>query len=147
MAHTRTRRLFKRKLHLHSYMYMDKTSQGRNASSWWSLPRALCCQAFLALRLCARSHRPEPQTALVPSQASTRSQPVITDFTRSQPHWLHSFPGRPRRPHTNHPWLEQSFSTTRRRHQKVPHTSNHRQDSHQRQRKRALRSPCSIGGT
>ncbi len=53
-----------------------------------------CCQAFLALRLCARSQRPAlhsyssmhgPQPhRLVPRQASTRSQPVITDFTRSQ---------------------------------------------------------------
>ncbi len=46
-------------------------------------PAVLSWQAFLALGLCACSQR----TALVLSQASTRSQPVSTDFTRSQPHW------------------------------------------------------------
>ncbi len=79
MAHTRTRRLFKRKLHLHSYMYMDKTSQGRNASSCMMIAAPLRCQAFLALR-----------SPSIRSFSATRT----SDCNRSQPHWLHSFPGR-----------------------------------------------------
>ncbi len=76
MAHTRTWRLFKHKLHHHSYMYMDKTTQGRNASSWWSLPRCAARCSWLSVYALILSD-PNPRqhlfpatlTSLVPRQA------------------------------------------------------------------------------
>ncbi len=71
MAHTRTRRLLKCKLH---YMYMVKTSQRWNASSWWSLPATL---PGVLVPLCSFS-----VTHQTPD--CTCSQPSHPDFTHSQ---------------------------------------------------------------
>ncbi len=84
MAHTSTRRLFKRKLHLHGYMYMDKASQGRTKRFFLVIAAPLCCQAFLALSLCVSATllalSQLVQTSLVPSHTdSTRSQAGLAD--------------------------------------------------------------------
>ncbi len=102
MAHTRTRRLFKRKLHLHSYIYMDKTSPGRTKRFFLVIAAPLCCQAFLALRLVYAYVLSDPNpslhsfpatlTSLVPRHTllalsqllQTSLVPSHTDFTCSQ---------------------------------------------------------------
>ncbi len=75
-----------------SYLYVHGQNFSGTKRFFLMITAPLCCQAFLGLRLCARSQRHEPQTALVPS---------YIDFTRSQTglyllsvsyYRLHSFP-------------------------------------------------------